>query len=391
MKERTSKIAICFLAAAALAGTAYLFFNTGEHPHEDDEDHEHEMFVALNQQQIEDAGITLRAAGPGQLQQIINSPGKIVLNSKKLVHVVPSVAGTVKETTKNVGDSVNMGELLAVLESHELAEAKSAFLDSVKKEQQASNNLEREKNLFEKRISSEIDYQTAFTDSEKARIELDLAKQKLLSKGLTHAEIQQLKDDPNPKLGNYHIRSGMQGVVIYKNITKGEMVDPSREVYVIADLNTVVAELKVFPKDLPYIAEGYEIDIHSPEGKKSQAIIASVSPIIDEDTYSVSVTALLNNIRRDWKPGMYINADIKGMPEQVSLLVPKAAIQKIDNKDSIFIANQDNFEIRPIKIGRSDDISVEITSGLSPGELYASSNTFLLKAEHGKHEAQHMD
>lgn len=392
MKKRTSKIAICFLAAAALASTTYLFFNSdNELPQEQEEDHDHELSVELTPEQIDAAGIKIQAASSGFLQQIIPSPGKIVLNSKKLVHLVPSVSGTVKETTKNIGDNVNIGELLAVIESHELSEIKSAFLDSMKKEHKAVANLERETQLFEKRISSEIDFQNASTEAEQARIELELAKQKLISKGLTLSEIQQLSVEPNPKLQNYFLRSGMQGVVISKNITKGEFVDSSKEVYVIADLNTVGAELKVFPKDLSLISEGFEVEILCTNGEKVTGLITSISPVIDEDSYSVSVTALLNNVNKEWKPGMFVCADIKAKAEPVAILVPKNSIQKIDNVASLFVANEHNFEIRPVVTGRSDEVHVEIISGLSLGELYASTNTFLLKAEHGKHEAQHMD
>lgn len=391
MKERTNKIAICFLAAAALAGTAYIFFNERDNSPNEEDDHEHEMFVELTEAQIESAGIALQTAGPGRLQHAIHTPGKITLNSKRVVHISPTVGGIVKDANKNVGDSVNAGELLAVIDSHEMAEAKSAYLDIFKRERMALANLEREKKLFDKRISSEVDYQTALTESEKAKIELDLAKHKLLAKGLTHSEILQLQEDKNSKLQHYSLRAPMQGIVTYKNLNKGELVDPAREVYIIADLNTVTADLKVYPKDLPYISEGSEIDVHCTNGLKGQGIITSISPTIDEDTYSISVSAILNNENKEWKPGMYVCADIKGQAEQAEIVVPRDAIQKIDNLESLFVVNEHKFEIRPVSIGRSDEKFVEILSGLTPGERYASSNTFLLKAEHGKHEAQHMD
>lgn len=155
MNKKTSKIAICFLAATALAGTAYIFFNTGTSAVSDEEhDHEHEMFIALNPEQIMAAEIEILAAGPGELQTIVRVPGKIILNSDRVMHLVPKASGIVKETSKNLGDPVAQGEILAVLESHEIAEAKSGFLDSLKKQSQASANLEREGNLHDKRISS---------------------------------------------------------------------------------------------------------------------------------------------------------------------------------------------------------------------------------------------
>jgi membrane fusion protein, heavy metal efflux system len=393
MKRRTSKIAICFLAAAALASTVYLFFTHVDVPSaEESKDEElQESVVQLDPEQLLKAGIIIKTAGPGELQHVIQSSGKIVLNNKKLNHVVPSLVGTVKESLKNIGDHVSFGEIIAILESHELAEIKSAYLDSLKKGRQANANLEREKRLFEKHISSEQDYQNALTEADQAYIQVELAKQKLQSKGLTPNEIQQLGQNNSPNQHYYHLRSPMQGVIIYKNINKGELVDPSHEVFIIADLNTLGVELKVFPTDLAFVSEGLEIEVYSPNGKSTQGIVTSISPIIDEDTYSVSVNALIDNANKEWKPGMYIYANIKTKSEPVALAVPKEAIQKIENIESLFIANANNFEIRPVKTGRSDGQQVEIISGISAGELYASSNTFLLKAEHGKHDAQHMD
>ena len=78
-------------------------------------------------------------------------------------------------------------------------------------------------------------------------------------------------------------------------------------------------------------------------------------------------------------------------PERAAIAIPKEAIQKIDNEECVFVAKEQGFEIRPIKTGRNDESQVEILSGLSPEEPYASSNTFILKAEHGKDEAQHID
>lgn len=209
--------------------------------------------------------------------------------------------------------------------------------------------------------------------------------------GMTQAEIDKLADAKNPNLRRYELRSPMQGVVIYKDITKGELLDTSQEVYMVADLNMLGAELGIFPQDLPYVTEGLDIVIHGTNGTAAPGKILSISPVIDEDTRTVKVVALIDNRTKEWKPGMYITADIKANAESANLVIPIEAIQKIDNGHVVFIANEQGFEIRPIKTGRTDGRLIEIVSGMNPGEPYASKNTFILKAEHGKDEAQHMD
>src|SRR5262249_643108 len=149
------------------------------------------------------------------------------------------VAGIVLTANKWVGDRVAHGEILAVLESGEMAVAKSAYLDALKKETLASQNLEKEKQLHEKQISATQGFQNAVTESEQAHIELELGRQRLHTLELSRKEIDTLPHQDAALLRHYQLRSPMQGVVIKKNITKGEQIDTNREIYVLADCCTV--------------------------------------------------------------------------------------------------------------------------------------------------------
>lgn len=392
MNQKSNKIAICFFAAAILAGAAYIFINFTVPVSELDEDKEKdsELFITLTPEQIQSEGILISQAGPGLIQDHIYAPGKIVMSTDQLMHIVPKVSGIVKEARKNVGELVSKGEVLVIFDSQEMAEAKSAFLDKLKKERQAVANLERETKLRDKNISSEQDLQNRQSEMDQARIELELTKQKLYSMELTSREIEKLEDNKTP-ITRYELKSPLSGTIMDKKIIKGEFLNTYDEVFVIADLNIVAAELSVFPYDLDLIAVGQEVDMACPYGHRCKGKIVLISPVIDPDTRTVAVTALIENPSNAWKPGTYVSADIKSTPKNAVVVVPKTALQKIGLEDCIFVVNERGFEIRPIKKGRSDEEKVEILSGLSPNESYASTNTFILKAEQGKDEAQHMD
>jgi cobalt-zinc-cadmium efflux system membrane fusion protein len=392
MNQKSNKIAICFLAAAILAGATYMFLNFMRSADSLEEETEKDpgLLITMTPEQIQEEKIVIRPAGPAQLQNHIYAPGQIVLSSNQLMHIVPKVSGIVKEARKNIGDPVLKGEILVILDSQEMAEAKSAFLDKLQKKRQAEANLARETKLRDKNISSEQDLQNRQSEMDQIEIELELAKQKLHTMELASREIDQLEQTKTP-IRQYELRSPLSGTIIDKKLIKGELLRIDDEVYVIADLSAVAAELSLFPYDIGSIAEGLEIDMTCPYGNKCKGTIVSISPVIDPDTRTITATALIENPDKMWKPGTYVSAAIKTQAEQVPLAVLTAAIQKIDNEDCVFVANEKGFEIRPIKRGRSDEYQVEILSGLSPNELYASTNTFILKAEHGKDEAQHMD
>ncbi len=97
-----------------------------EDEHTGDEHEEEGMH--LTSEQRERFGIVVRVAGPGRLRREVSLPGEIVFNEDRVVHVVPRVAGIVREVTKTVGDRVRAGEVLAVIDSRELADAKAGFL-----------------------------------------------------------------------------------------------------------------------------------------------------------------------------------------------------------------------------------------------------------------------
>jgi membrane fusion protein, heavy metal efflux system len=394
MNKRINKIAICFIATAILAGITYLFLDIKDHEKispADQEEEQNEYFIPLNKDQLRAANILIETTGPGNLQPSLHAFGKIILNNKNIMHVTANSSGIVKKVPKNVGDSVLSGDLLAVLESREIAEAKSSFMDSFKKNRQAQVTLEREQRLYDTQISAAQDYQNALVEAEKSQMELELSQQKLLSSGISLSEIFLLAEGNIKDLQTVEIRSPLSGVVVYRDIAPGRHVDGNHEAFIIADLNVVDAEFRVFPKDLPLLAKGLDIELNCPGGFQAKGKITSISPVFDEETHSVTAIATIHNEKKELKPGMFLCADIKGKKEPAALLVPKEALQKIDNDECLFIAKDEGFEIRKVKTGRCDGKQIEILSGIIPGEPYASTNTFILKAEHGKDSAQHMD
>ena len=394
MNQKSNKIAVCFLAAALLAGIAYMFVNLVQAPEssqEESSDPDHEHFIAMTPEQVQEENIPLLPAGPGQLQHIIYAPGTIELNSNQLIHIVPAASGVVKQASKNVGETVRKGEIAAILDSQEMAELKSSYLDKQQKQRQASANLVREKNLRDKNISSEQDFQDRRSESSQAEIELELAKQKLQLMGLSPKEIAQVEKLAPSALRLYEIRSPVTGTVMEKKITRGAIAQKESEIYVIADLSSVSAEISLFPQDMSLVKKGLQAAISSPYGNSTTGSIVFIAPYVNPETHTQTVTALIENADNVWKPGTYIQAAIASEPENAPIVIPKEAIQKIGQEDCVFVAKENGFEIRPVRPGRSDEQRVEIVSGLLPGEVYASGNTFILKAEQGKDEAQHMD
>lgn len=346
--------------------------------------------IHLTPEQIAHSQIELRNSSPATLRQTFSVPAKITVNELRQAVVVAKAPGIVTKVNKNIGDTVEFEETLAILESKEMAEAKAAYITALKREALASQTLSAEETLKEKKISSEQDYLHALLAAEEAHITLEVAIQQLYLLGMNGNDIQQLKQEGLKGLCCYQIKAPAKGAIIEKNITLGSLVRAEQEVYKIADLDTVWIELGIYSNNLFNIKPGHKIFI-SPlkdDHPTAQAEITNISPIIDEHTRTATAIALLSNTSRDWYPGAFVRAEIVAEEFQVPVAVFKEAIQEIDEKTFLFIKHPEGFEKREVKIGRSDNDYIEILSGLEVNTPYAAINTFLLKAEDGKKDAE---
>lgn len=92
-------------------------------------DHDSEGLIVLTDEQKKEIGLTIKKAGAGNLNKELTLTGEVVLNEDQVVHLVPRVSGIVIKVNKSLGDQVEKGEVLAVLDSAELGEAKSDYFE----------------------------------------------------------------------------------------------------------------------------------------------------------------------------------------------------------------------------------------------------------------------
>lgn len=350
-------------------------------------DNQEETIIHLSSDQLTEFGIQTKNAGPGEISVVISTRGKIVLHPDKLAHILPKISGVAKEALKNIGDPVKEGDVLAKLESREMAEIKANYLSAQEKERLARSLLEREKQLYDKKVSAQQDYIHANSTYEEAKINLQLAKHKLHAFGIDDEMIKGFANEQDPDLMIFDIRSPMDGFVIARHINKGEFIENTTTIYEIADFRSVWIEIGIYPKDLVKVKQGQLVDVSlSCDGSAAEAKIIYLSPIIQDETITAKAVAELKNPSGNWRPGSFVKVNIATENHVVPLAIPKAAIQDIEGKDFVFVKVPEGFERRQVQVGVSDNENVEILSGLNTGEEYAASQTFLLKADLGKNE-----
>lgn len=348
--------------------------------------------IRLTERQITAGNFAISEAAPGILTKRIAVPGTIIPSGERIAKVSVRLLGAVAELRKRLGDTVREGEVLAIIESREVADAKSQYLAARVAFDLQETLFNRSKSLFESKVSSENDYLRARTAFEDIRIKYDVARQKLFALGLTNDQIVALPQQPVESLRLQELRAPMSGRIADRRVDLGSLVGregQESELFTIVDSSTVWAELALSVTDLAVVREGLQISIEAASAGPLPATIMFVSPLLDKDTRLARVVASVDNPADMLRPGMFVTAHIPSQQVKVDVIVPKAAVQNIDGRNAVFVRTTDGFMPRKIVTGGEDSKSFEVTSGLSPGEQIATANTFVLKADLGRDETQH--
>lgn len=343
--------------------------------------------VAMDEAAVRNAGIAVVAAGPARIRSVRQLQGEIQFNQDRLVRVIPRLAGVVTIARRNLGDRVRRGDVLAVLESQALGDLKSEYYAARQRLALARTSAEREKRLWEEKISPEQDYLASRQALAEVEIAHRNAAQKLAALGAPEGAAGEA-DSAN--LARLEIRSPIDGVVIEKRVATGEAVAAEANIYVVADLSTVWAEVTLYPADLAAVKLGQKVTVRAAGLETSaEGVIAYVGSLLGEQTRTAKARITLANPGERWRPGLFVTADVVQEEREVPLAVPVEAIQTLRDSQVVFARFGDVFEARPVELGRSDAKLVEIVSGLAPGQQVAAANSFILKADLGKAGASH--
>jgi cobalt-zinc-cadmium efflux system membrane fusion protein len=272
----------------------------------------HEGRVELGPEAIRAAGIEIAVAGPAVMRTTLELHGRIRPDEDRMAHMIPRFPGVVKEVRKRLGDRVEKGEVLAVVQSNE-------------------------------------------------------------------------------SLESYEVLSEISGTVIKKHVAPGEFVARDDDIYVIADLSTVWVDLDAYRQDFARLKTGQRVLIDAGEGvAPATGAISYISPFGAANTQTMLARVELANPTGEWRPGLFVTAEVVVDEAEVPVAVRQSGIQTFRDWNVVFGYYDDKvFEILPLKLGRSDGEWVEVVSGIEAGRSYAAENSYVVKAELGKAGATH--
>ena len=343
-----------------------------------------EGLVKLSPAQAKAAGVVVAQAGPASIKKQVLLPGEIRFDEDRTAHVVPRVAGVVASVHAQLGEQVAKGQLLAVIQSPAVSDQRSELQTAQRRLAFAKRNHEREKQLWQERISAEQDYQAAQQALQEAEIAVANAAQKLSAIGAGAGA-------GTGGSSRYELRAPLAGMVVEKHLTVGESVTDSTASFTVSDLRSVWAEISVAAPQLPDVRMGAPVVVRATAfDSQAEGRIAYVGALIGAQTRTAPARVALANPQGVWRPGLFVDVELLAGESPVPIAVDAKAIQRPDGKESVvFVPTEGGYQAQVVKLGATDGKTTEVTSGLKAGPSYVKEGSFMLRAELGKASAEH--
>ena len=330
--------------------------------------------VMMDDDQVRASGIAIAAAGAVQIASVVQFPGEVQLNDDRTVHVVPRVPGIAEAVLVNTGQNVRKGQTLAVFSSQVISEQRSALQSAQKRQSFALTVYEREKKLWEQKITAEQDFLQAQVALREAEIAVENAQQKLNALGVTGGS--------GTGLNRFELRAPYDGLVVERKLSVGEAVKEDTPIMTISDMSAVWVEVSIPAKDLPLMRVGAKVLVRATAfDAKATGTVAFVGALVGEQTRMARARIVLANPQGAWRPGLFVNVEVSSANLQVPVAVESEAIQTLGNRQVVFVREEKRFLPRSVKLGISDGKYIEVLEGLPPGTRYAAQGSYIIKSE----------
>jgi cobalt-zinc-cadmium efflux system membrane fusion protein len=323
--------------------------------------------------------------------RVLKFTGQVQLDLTKTVEVVSTGGGRVEQVSKLLGEKVEKSDILAVIHSADLGQAEAEFLEVQAKLELEQSTFKREKELYEKKVSSEADYLNALNELKSAKASYAAADRRLHLFGLETNQIGSIKDEKeNGEFANLVLRAPQAGTIIEQNISTGKIIGTAESLYRIADLSNLWVWCDVYEKDLAVLHEQFVkgqplravVRVRAFAGNEFEGVVDLVGNLMDEHTRTVKIRVQVKNPEKKLRPGMFAEVEVMIPGQGRMAAVPRNAIMSDAGKNFVFQHWKKNlWARRDVTVGSIHGDFAEILSGIPTGATIVTSGAFMLKSD----------
>jgi cobalt-zinc-cadmium efflux system membrane fusion protein len=317
--------------------------------------------------------LTVAPASADSVSLRLTLPGMIESDPARTASVIPQLSGRVIDLKVRLGDRVIKGQVLAVLDSADLAQAYDDYDKAADAFKLTQKNLGRQQEQSKIGVASDRDLDQAKSDAAQAEAEYTRTRARL---NMLNASTE--SRGPSRRLA---VQAPVSGSIITLSVTPGSIInDPTQPLMTIADLSTVWVTAMVPEKDIGVVTKGQDADVSlvAYPDRPLHGKVLFVGDVVEPDSRRNKIRIAFANADYSLKPNMFATVTLVG-PPQSQVVLPSSSLLMNNDRTSVFVATAPwTFERRTVELQLEDGPSVSIRSGVSPGEQVVVKGGILL-------------
>jgi membrane fusion protein, heavy metal efflux system len=314
--------------------------------------------------------------------------GKVAYGEDHYSKVSSPLQGRVLEVRAHLGEHVQAGSVLLVLDSPEIAQAYSEYAKEDSELHYATRAHELAKDLYENKALALKDLKQAENELIKARVEFRRAKERLLSLRVPAQELEKPLERQKVT-SRFELKSPLAGIVVERNVTPGQSIggESGQVLFTVADLDMLQVVADVYERDLAYLAlvkEGQlaKVSVEAYPEVSFPATVATIGDVVDPTSRTIKLRALVNNKDHRLKPEMFARLHIEVGESTPLLTIPREAVLEEDGKEFVYVVEGiDHYVKREVKVSTISPDQVRVLDGLAPGQRIVTKGAVLVKGQ----------
>ena len=316
--------------------------------------------------------------------------GKVAYAEDHYSRVSSPLQGRVLEVRAHLGEHVQAGSVLLVLDSQEIAQAYAEYAKEDSDLHYATRAHDLAKDLYENKALAMKDLKQAENELIKARAEFRRAKERLLSLRVPAQELEKPLERQKVT-SRFEMKSPLTGIVVERNVTPGQSIggESGQVLFTVANLDMLQVVADVYERDLAYLAlvkEGQlaKVSVEAYPDVSFPATVTTIGDVVDPMSRTIKMHALVNNKDHRLKPEMFARLHIEVGESSLLLMIPREAVLEEDGKQFVYVVEGiDQYVKREVKVSTISPELVRVLDGLASGQRIVTKGAVLIKGQEG--------
>ena len=314
--------------------------------------------------------------------------GRVAYAEDHYSRISSPLQGRVLEVRAHLGEHVEAGGVLLVLDSQDIAHAYSEYAREHSELQYTTHAFELAKDLYDNRALALKDLRLAENELIKARAEFRRAKERLLSLRVPAQELEKPLERQQVT-SRFEMKSPLAGIVVERNVTPGQSIggDSGQILFTVADLDTLQVVADVYERDLADLAlvkEGQraKVNVEAYPDVSFPATVTAIGDVVDPTSRTIKLRAVVNNKDHRLKPEMFARLHIEVGESSVLLTIPREAVLEEDGKEFVYVVESPDHYVRQnVKVSTISADQVRVLEGLASGQRIVTKGAVLVKGQ----------